>query len=325
MKTHPTPPEASPPLGGANTSQGRPLLNWGDFEIVLVVSRVGQLSRAAEALAMSHVTLLRKLASIETRLNARLFDRLRGHYTPTAAGEELIQAAEHMAPAARAAEMRVIGQDLRPQGHVRITAAGVLTAHALPQVLGQFATAFPDVKVELLSTRDLVSLTRREADVALRISDAVPDWLVGRQLAQLDFKVYGLRRPGIQPRLQKHTTLARQHRWIAFESDARELKFDRWLLEEVPDSSVVLRVDSFEHALAMLRAGLGIALLPAFLERSCPELQPLTEAIGSLRTPLWVITHKELSQTMRIKVVMQAIGPALAHAIAPTSPMAPSP
>ncbi len=320
------PPSSVAPASSVDghASLVRPLLNWGDFEIVLVISRVGQLSRAAEVLALSHVTLLRKLAAIEGRLNARLFDRLRGHYTATAAGEELIQAARHMAPVARAAELRVIGQDMRPQGHVRITAAGILTAHALPQVLGQFASAFPDVQVELRSTRDLVSLTRREADVALRISDAVPEWLVGRQLGQLDFKVYGLKRPGIQPRLQKHTTLARQRRWIAFESDARELKFDRWLLDEVPDSSVVLRVDSFEHALAMLRAGLGIALLPAFLERSCPDLQPLTDAISSLRTPLWVITHKELSQTMRIKVVMQAIGPALAHAIS-AGPSAPSP
>jgi DNA-binding transcriptional LysR family regulator len=291
------------------------LLAWSDFEIVLVVAQVGRLSRAAEALAMSHVTLLRKLAAIESRLKARLFDRARGHYTPTSAGDELITAAHRMAPLARQAEMSVIGQDLRPSGPVRITAAGVLVGHAMPPVLRQFATSFPEVTLELLATRDLVSLTRREADVAFRISDRVPDWLVGRQLALLDFKIYGLRHDGLKPKLQTHQALARQKRWIAFESDARELKFDRWLLDHVPDSSVSLRVDSFEHALAMLRADLGIALLPAFLENSCPELQPLSVAIPELRTPLWVITHKELSQTMRIKVVMQAIGPALAHAV----------
>jgi DNA-binding transcriptional LysR family regulator len=308
-------PDHAPGSGDQNPGSARTLLGWSDFEIVMVVAQVGQLSRAAEALAISHVTLLRKLAVIESRLKARLFDRVRGHYTATAAGDELITAARAMAPMAREAEMKVIGQDLRPSGHVRITAAGVLVGHALPAVLGQFSSAFPEVTLELLSTRNLVSLTRREADVAFRISDRVPDWLVGRQLAQLDFKIYGLRHEGLKPRLQTHQALAKQKRWIAFESDARELKFDRWLLDQVPDTSVVLRVDSFEHALAMLRAGLGIALLPAFLEHSCPELQPLSAAIPELRTPLWVITHKELSQTMRIKVVMQAIGPALAHAV----------
>lgn len=293
----------------------RSRLGWDDFQVILMVAHIGQLSKAAEALAMSHVTLLRKLSSIETRLKTRLFDRLRGHYTPTSAGDELIQAAQAMAPLARDAEMKVLGQDLRPSGHVRITAAGIVVSHLLPPVLGQFAAAFPEVTLEFLTSRNHLSLSRREADVALRVSDTVPDWLVGRKLADLDFKIYGLRRKGLQPSIRPFGALAQQKRWVAFESDARDLKFDRWLQDNVPDASVVVRVDSFEHALAMLRGGIGIALLPAFLEQVCPELIALSEAIPELRTPLWLITHKELRKAMRIKVVMQAIGPALAQAI----------
>ncbi len=298
----------------ATAGPGR--LGWTDFQLLLEVAHTGQLSRAAEQLAMSHVTLLRKLASIESRLRARLFDRVRGHYTPTAAGQALVDAAELMAPLAQQAEMQVLGQDMRPSGHVRITAAGILVNHLLPPVLGQFAASFPEVTLEFLSSRNHLSLTRREADVALRVSDQVPDWLVGRQLATLDFKVYGLRQPGLRQRVQPLAALAAQRRWIGLDSDARDLKFDRWLADRVPTSSVVLRVDGFEHALAMLRSGLGIALLPAFLERSCLDLVPLSETIEELRTPLWLITHQALRNTMRIKVVMQAIGPALAHAVA---------
>ncbi len=107
----------------------------------------------------------------------------------------------------------------------------------------------------------------------------------------------------------------RLKRWISFERDARDLKFERWLTEQVPDSSVVMRVDGFDHALAMLRAGLGIALLPTFLEHTCPELQALSLPIAELRTPLWMITHKDLRDTMRIKVLMQTVGPAVALAV----------
>ena len=311
MSTTDTPlQDAIPPAVPA-----RSRLGWGDFQVILAVARIGQLSKAAEALALSHVTLLRKISSIESRLKARLFDRLRGHYTPTSAGDELIQAAEAMAPLARDAEMKVLGQDLRPSGHVRITAAGIVVSHLLPPVLGQFVAAFPEVTLEFLTSRNHLSLSRREADVALRVSDKVPDWLVGRKLAELNFKVYGLRRKGLKPSIQPLTVLVQQKRWVAFESDARDLKFDRWLQDNVPDASVLVRVDSFEHALAMLRGGIGIALLPAFLEQVCPELIPLSEPIAELRTPLWLITHKELRNAMRIKVVMQAIGPALAQAI----------
>ncbi len=300
----------------ADVSAGRSRLGWTDFQLLRVVAQNGQLARAAEALAMSHVTLLRKLAAIESRLKARLFDRVRGHYTATAAGQALVDAADAMAPLARQAELQVLGQDMRPSGHVRITAAGVLVSHLLPPVLGQFAASFPEVTLEFLASRSHLSLSRREADVALRVSDQVPDWLVGRQLAQLEFKVYTLRQKGLRQPLQPLARLVQQRRWIGFDSDARDLKFDRWLEDRVPSSSVVLRVDGFDHALAMLRGGLGIALLPAFLEHSCPELVPLTGPITELQTPLWLITHQALRNTMRIKVVMQAIGPALSHALA---------
>lgn len=303
----------------AETQRLRTRLAWNDFQLVLVVAEIGQLSKACEVLAMSHVTLLRKLAALETRLKVRLFDRLRGHCQPTAAGAELVQAAQVMAPLAQDAELRVMGQDLRPSGHVRVTAAGILVNQLLLPVLRQFAQAFPDVTLEFTASRDHHSLARREADVALRVSDSVPDWLIGRQLGQVDFAVYGLRREGKPQPLQPLAQLLAQKNWIAFERDARDLKFDRWLADRLPDRSVVIRVDGFDPALAMVRAGLGVALLPTFVARSCPDIAPLSAEIRALRTPLWLITHKDLRDTMRIKVLMQAIGPALAHALKDTT------
>lgn len=297
------------------TVAARPRLSWADFQLVLAVAQAGQLSVAARLLAVSHVTLLRKLSSIETRLKVRLFDRTRGHYTATVAGEELVQAALAIAPLAQQAEMRVLGQDLRPSGHVRITAAAILVSQLMPPVLRQFATAFPDVTLEFIATRDHLSLSRREADVALRVSDKVPEWLVGRQLVKLEFRVFGLKQPGLRQPIRPLDELLDQRRWIAFDRDARDLKFDRWIDQRVPERAVVLRVDAFDHALAMVRAGLGVALLPDFVRHGCPDLQPLSEPVPELRTPLWLITHKELRDTMRIKVVMQAIGPAVAHAV----------
>lgn len=177
------------------------------------------------------------------------------------------------------------------------------------------STADPDVTLELLNSRNHFSLVRREADVAVRLSDTVPDWLVGRQLAPLDFKIYGLASDGQAPKVQSVAELLTQKRWISFERESRDLKFDRWLDEHVPDAAVTMRVDGFDHALAMVRAGLGIALLPSFLEHQNPELQALSPKIAELRTPLWLITHKELRHIMRIKVLMQSLGPAMAKAV----------
>jgi DNA-binding transcriptional LysR family regulator len=290
-------------------------LGWSEFHEVLTIARLGSVARASTALAVTHATLLRKLAATESRLGARLFDRERGRYTLTAAGEEIAQAAAGFEPLAREAEMRVLGVDLRPSGHVRVAAAGIVVDHLLPPVLAQFASAFPQVELELVSSREHVSMARRDADVAIRIADQVPDWLVGRRLGQVDFRIYTLRRRGLHPAPRDVAELAQARRWIGFERDARDLKFDRWLHAQVPAASVVLRVDNFGHALTMVRAGLGIALLPTFVEARCPDLQPLTASLADVRTPMWLVTHQELRHTMRVKVMMQAFGPALKHAL----------
>jgi len=301
-------PEAEP-------AAHRNLLDWNDFQLVLQVARHGSVAKACAASGTTHSTVLRKLDALETRLATRLFERTRGRYVLTPAGHEIEQAARVFEPQAQLAETRVRGQDMRPSGDVRVAVASILVERLIPGVLVQFRSAFPDVRIELVASRDHVSLSRRDADVAIRVADLVPEWMIGRKLATVQFKVYGLRRGSGRANLRSVETLAQERRWIAFERDARELKFDRWLAQQLPDSSVVLRVDNFSHALSMVRSGLGIALLPAFLEHELSELQPMTAAIAELETPLWLLTHPELKNTTRIKVLMRAFGPALAHAV----------
>jgi DNA-binding transcriptional LysR family regulator len=264
---------------------------------------------------MTHSTLLRKLDTIESRLQTRLFERTRGRYVATAAGHEIEQAASAFEAIAGAAQSRAKGQDLRPSGKVRVSVSSIVIDHLMPGVLAQFAAAFPEVQIELASSREHVNLRRREADVAIRIADEVPEWLVGRRLAVLRFKIYAGRRGRAHALERSVTELAAQRRWISFESDAQDLKFDRWLAAHVPDEHVVMRVDNFSHAATMAGAGLGMALLPAFVETGMMDLQPLTPAIDELDTPLWLITHPELKNTARVQVLMRAFGPALAHAI----------
>jgi len=289
-------------------------LTWSDFQTVLAISRHGSVARAFAPLGMTHSTLLRKLDLIETRLKTKLFNRGRPRYTLTAAGHEIERAARAFEPMALGAETRASGADLRPSGEVRVSVSSIVIDHLLPAVIAQFGSAFPDVQIELIGTREHVNLRRREADIAIRISDTVPDWLVARRLADLHFKVYGRRSTRGKMPLQSVDTLVGQRRWIGFERDSYDLKFDRWFAERVPAEHIVLRVDSFSHAATMARAGIGVALLPTFVESSITDLQPLTASIPELVTPLWLVTHPELKDAARIQVLMRAFGPALANA-----------
>ena len=300
-------------VAGDGLEKPRVITPWSDFHLVLVISREGSVAKACSTLGMTHSTLLRKLDTVETRLKTRLFERGRGVYTLTPAGQMIAQAAREFEPAASEAEANALGHDLKPSGQVRVSLASVVLNQLLPPILTQFGETFPHVQLALNATREHVSLRRREADVAIRIADVVPDWLVGRKVAEVRFRVYGVGEPdGAPPRLKTVRQLTKERRWIGFDQDASDLKFDRWLEQTVPDSSVVLRVDDFNNALAMVRSGLGIALLPTFVEAGNAELVPLTEVIGELTTPLWMVTHPALRGAMRVQLMMRTFGPALA-------------
>ncbi len=295
----------------------RAITPWTDFHLVLVISREGSVAKACQMLGMTHSTLLRKLDTVETRLKTRLFDRGRDAYTLTTAGQLIAQAARDFEPVASEAEAKALGHDLRPSGSVRVSLASVVLNQLLPPLLLQFSQTFPNVQLALNASREHVSLRRREADVAIRIADTVPDWLVGRKMAEVRFRIYGLGDGSSPPKLSKVRQLAKERRWIGFDQDASDLKFDRWLAETIPDGNVVLRVDDFNNALALVRNGLGIALLPTFVERGLPDLVPLTEVIGELTTPLWMLTHPDLKRAMRVQIMLRTFGPALVELLKP--------
>jgi len=127
---------------------------WTDFHTVLVVAQYGIVARACGALGTTHSTLLRKLDQIEHRMRTRMFERTRGQYAPTAAGAEMVEVTRGFETLlAIAAETRISGQDLRPHGEVRVSAAPIVIDYLLAPALAQFGSAFPGIQIELSASR----------------------------------------------------------------------------------------------------------------------------------------------------------------------------
>jgi DNA-binding transcriptional LysR family regulator len=287
--------------------------DWDDLRVALAVADAGTLAGAARALNVNHTTALRRLDALEARLNTRLFDRQRSGYVLTDAGELLAQEARAIAPRISDIERRLLGRDLRLTGAVRLTTAFVSMAYLLPQALADFAGAHPGIEVEVVENSALLDLSRRQADVALRISQQVPEHWVGRQLGRVRYKVYAKRGvPGLPQRKTPLATLLAKAPWVALEREVATNRFARWMQIHIPSEQVRLRVDIFNSLVSMLRTGLGVGVLPTFIEPSEPELIPISPEIDELTTPLWILTHPDLRRTARIQAFMQLVGDAVA-------------
>ena len=167
------------------------MFEWSDLRPFLAVARAGSLSAAARALGVNHSTVFRRIAALESALDVRLFDRLPNGYCLTAAGEEMLARAERVEAEVLGIDRRIAGQDVRPQGSVRVSTADTIAYGLLPRHLMSFREANPGITVELAVESRFVNLTRREADVALRPSRDPDGDMVGRRVSDIAFAVYG--------------------------------------------------------------------------------------------------------------------------------------
>jgi DNA-binding transcriptional LysR family regulator len=292
-------------------------LDWDDLRYVLAVARTGSLAGAARELAVRHSTMLRRIDAIEEKLQTRLFERLRNGYVITEAGEVLRQTAEQCEPLFAEAERRIVGGDTRLTGSLQVSTGFVIAQHLLPPTLAPFRNEYPDIEVEIQTAREQVDLARRDADVAIRFAARVPEYLVGRKLGNIRFRIYAwndapfLQLPNKKPVIQTIEHLVSAYPWICMGRDARERPYDRWMHKHVPDSSVVMRADHFPTSLALLREGLGVALLPEFMADGMKDLVALSAPIEELQSPLWILTHPDLRNTARVRAFMQVVGTAL--------------
>ncbi|MBX3636063.1 MAG: LysR family transcriptional regulator [Rubrivivax sp.] len=311
-----------------------PEIDWSDLRVALAVGHAGSLAAAARELKVNATTVLRRLDALEQRLGARLFDRARGGWQPTDAGAVVVELARRMADQADEIERQVLGRDRELTGPLRLTTAFVLMEHLLPQPLADFARAYPGIEVEVIENAVLVDLSRRqagvadptgaqpgwsrmEADVALRLSVNVAEHLVGRQLGMTHCRAYARRgAPGLPQQVTPLAELLRDAPWVAFERDATQRVYDRWMRSALAGAQVRVRVDIFDAVAAMLNTGIGIGVLPTFMARRHPELLPVSEAIPELSVPVWLLTHPDLRQTARVRAFMGFVGDAIAARLA---------
>lgn len=300
-------------------------LDWSDLRYALAVGNAGSLAGAARKLGVNHTTVLRRLDALEQHLGARLFERHRTGYHPTEAGTMLLDLARRMADQADEIERRVLGRDRELTGPLRVTTAFVIMEHLLPEPLAGFSRAYPGIEVEVVENAFLVDLSRRhadqaqtwaklEADVALRLSANVAEHLVGRQVGMTHCKVYAMRGAKDLPQaVTPLATLIKDAPWVAFERDAHSRVYDRWMRQQLAQANVRLRVDIFNAMVAMIRTGIGVGVLPTFMETKHPEIIPVSDVVPELSVPVWMLTHPDLRGTARVRAFMQHVGDAIAE------------
>jgi DNA-binding transcriptional LysR family regulator len=283
-------------------------LSWDEFRLVKSIADARSLVGAAELLGVNHSTVFRRLAAVELSVGARLFERSRAGYEPTAAGEEMIALAATMADSIVEFERRVAGRDIKPTGELSVTTAEAIGQHFLPAIVAQFQAHNPGVVVELILSNQSLSLSRRDADIAIRLTNDPPETLVGRRICTGRWGIYCRRDVAAALGSEPIESLV----FIGFGSGFGPAAGRRWIEANVPPGRVSARANSTHCMLEFALQGLGATLLPCFLGDRSPDLTRVGQPLPELDMGLWMLTHSDLRRSARVRAFMDFAGTELA-------------
>ncbi len=275
-------------------------INWNDLRYVLAVARSKSLAGAARKLDVNERTVSRRIAQIEHQLKAQLFDRNAGKLMPTEIGELAIDSAERVECESRDLEQRISGADLRAAGVVRLTAVPILINRLLIPSIARLIHRHPHLELELIAEPRNLSLSKREADIALRMARPTDEVrVIARRLGQIDYAVFAARSEDFEALP-----------WINYEEGMRDLPQAHWMSEQtssLAESPAAIAVNDTEAILAAVKAGLGKSLLPVQIGDSETGLQRLQEST-CLSREVWLMVHPDLRHLARIRAVIDWLG-----------------
>jgi DNA-binding transcriptional LysR family regulator len=282
-------------------------LDWDSLRFVLALSETGSYAGAGRALKVTHVTIMRRIAALESQLGVKLFHRSEQGFRATRAGREIAVYAASVSEGISSLERRLEGHDRKSQGTVRIATTDTLFHGFLAPQFKSLATVFPQITCEISTDNRFLNLTKGEADIAVRPSNAPPDALFGRRVVNLAYAVYGV--PWIARNLARETasrripSLIEKFSWISLSDDLQHTVPWQWLDRSVPADRICARFNSVLAATHAIASGLGIGIAPCFLAADNPNLVPLSPVLPDCDTEVWILCHKDLKDLPRIRSV----------------------
>jgi DNA-binding transcriptional LysR family regulator len=278
------------------TDKKRTALDWEDVRYFVALARYGTLSATARALRVNHATVARRIASLETLLGRPLFDRRASGYALTVDGKAVLDEARSMDEAALSVLRRLdAGTEL--SGLVRLTVGRVLAERFVIDRLRTFHERYPAIDLEVIGGSRVVSLARREADVALRHASPKDSELVARRVATITFGLYAS--PAYRDKLKAGDT----PEFIGFDEESDFVAEAAWLARRFGDRRFSFRTNSQTTQAAAARAGYGVALLPRYV---AADDQGLVQVLPGERLPerdVWLLIRRDLTKVPRVRAV----------------------
>lgn len=280
-----------------------------EFRLVRAIAAARSLAGAAASLGVNNSTVFRRLANLEALLDCTLFERRRGGYVLTAAGEEMAAVADAMEDAATGFLRKVEGKDLAPSGEIRVTTNDGLMGSMLISIIGAFRLKHPQIRIDTVIDNASLNLSRRDADIAIRATDKPNETLVGRRIGRIAWAIYGRRQDYPHATGAHLPEICASASWVGLGGELSEIRAARFVRDQAGgNDNVGFRVNTVRSLMDAIVAGLGVGPLPCMGADLRDDLVRLSPPHNDMSSSLWLLTHQDLRHAPRVRAFMDFVG-----------------
>ncbi|MEM9122545.1 MAG: LysR family transcriptional regulator, partial [Pseudomonadota bacterium] len=285
--------------------------DWNQVRAFLATAEEGSLSAAARVLALTQPTVSRPVAALEDALGVVLFERTSRRLVVTEAGRQVLAHVRAMADAASQVSLTATGQSTTVSGLVSVTATNGFATRYLPDILKDLRDKEPGICVSILTSNSVMDLTQREADISIRHARPQQDELIGTLVGEMSAQFYAsadlLDRYGRPKNLEELSRLP----FVGFTTPEQVVAFLQGLGLSVREEGIAASTASGTLALELVRAGLGVSILTMDVAAGSPELELALPSFEPMPLPIWLVAHRELHTSRRIRLVFDHLAAAL--------------
>jgi DNA-binding transcriptional LysR family regulator len=286
-------------------------LDWNQLRAFLETAETGSLSAAARKLGLTQPTLGRQVAAIEQSMGVTLFERVGKAMALTSTGLDLLEHARSMGSAAEALSLAATGRSQAVGGVVSVSASDVVATHLLPPLVRQLREQEPGIAIEVISSNALSDLQRREADIAIRHVKPVQPDLIARLIREAAANFYASED---WVKAHGHPRSAEEAAHLPFVGSDRSGQFLSYLRQHglpLSEANFSCYADHSVAHWALVRQGMGIGAMMDEIALDTPGIVRVLNDVPPVRFPIWLVTHRELRTSRRIRVVFEALAQGL--------------
>ena len=263
-----------------------------DLQVIEALSRFPTFSTAGRALGIAHTTVSRKVAALEKHFGARLIERVGETVALTAEGEKALATAQRIQDEFFLLERDITGRDGRLVGRISLTTVDILAWRYMDR-FREFTARYPEIDLTLSVDSEVRSLSRRESEVAIRLTNAPEEHLFGHVIDRLEFAPYVRTDMDDDPAALP---------WIGYNAVDCAARAAKAIKALAPATAIRSHVPTPLMMHKAVQSGMGAGILPIAIAGDDPTLKRIGDSV-SFELDVWILTPKELRHTARIRAL----------------------